>query len=190
MGGLVSKFESLFPAWTGGLPAAIIVLLTLLVFIYLLRTIVRAFTGPLAKEDAARTRQVALVNGYTVDDIERDMPAFDKENGFHIRRAVCARYALPGHTASAAEWALLCRPGDASTPGFIDDGWQLQVNSGEVSRQLVETISEVAHELGGEDEFFEIEASNGVLYFYWFEHGGAEKLGPINFHIQRIQAQA
>jgi hypothetical protein len=59
-----------------------------------------------------------------------------------------------------------------------------------VSRQLVETISEVAHELGGEDEFFEMEASNGVLYFYWFEHGGAEKLGPINFHIQRIQAQA
>ncbi|MEZ0260405.1 MAG: hypothetical protein ACAH80_05305 [Alphaproteobacteria bacterium] len=190
MGALIAKFESMFPAWTGGVPAALLGLLTLLVFIYLLRTIVQAFTGPLGKEDAARTRQVALVNGYTVDDIERDMPAFDKENGFHMRRAVCARYAVPGTMTSAAEWTLLCRPGDASTPGFIDDGWQLQVNSGEVSPQLIEVIGEVAHDLGRDDEFFEMEAANGVLYFYWFEHGGAEKLGPINFHIQRIQAQA
>jgi hypothetical protein len=189
VGGLVTKFESMFPSWTGGLPAAILGLLTLAVFVYLIRTIIRMFSGPMAEQDAAKTRSVALANGYTVDDVERDMPAFDKENGFHIRRSVCARYALPGNTASSAEWVLLCRPGDASTPGFIDEGWQLQVNSGEMSHQLVEVISEVVHELGRDDEFFEIEAAGGVLYFYWFEHGGAEGLGPINFHIQRIQAQ-
>jgi len=139
-----------------------------------------------AKRDRAKARDAALADGFMVEDVERDLPDFSASGSRMLKRGFCADYYLPERILSNANWTLYCRPGE-----FADDlppGRIFRLDKGLPSGQLARAIAEIANDLGMPDDFFEIEARDNFLHFYWDESEGKAGVERIKSYFETLKS--
>lgn len=177
------------PEMLGFLIAALMVLgfIGIVWFFHRMRSPVKSVGGKIsAKRSRSKAREAALAAGFVVEDIEREIPEFNRGSAYVLAREACAHYHWPENVRSKADWELLCRPEEYS-PGLEQRGWVIQTNQGRMSAEILSVLDAITRSLGAPQEFFEIEIINSQIHFYWKEHGGDEAVDMLTTFTEMLK---
>ncbi|MDE1152239.1 MAG: hypothetical protein PW788_06865 [Micavibrio sp.] len=139
-----------------------------------------------SKRDRAKAREAALADGFMVEDVERDLPDFSSKGSRMMKRGFCADYYYPERILSGANWTLYCRPGEIADD--LPFGRVFRLAKGLPSGQLTRAIAEIANDLGTPGAFFEIEARDNFLHFFWDESDGRDGVARIKSYFDTLKS--
>lgn len=177
------------PEMLGFLIAGLLVLVFIGIvwFFHRMRSPVKSVGGKIsAKRSRSKAREAAIAAGFVVEDIEREIPEFNRGSAYVLAREACAHYHWPENVKSKADWELLCRPEEFS-PGLEQRGWVIQTNQGRMSPETLSVLDSITRSLGPPREFFEIEIRDNQIHFYWKEHGGDEAVDMLTTFTEMLK---
>lgn len=177
------------PEMLGFLIAGLMVLgfIGVIWFFHRMRSPVKSVGGKIsARRSRSKAREAAIAAGFVVEDIEREIPEFNRGSAYVLAREACAHYHWPENVRSKADWELLCRPEEYS-PGLEQRGWVIQTNQGRMSQDTLSVLDAITRSLGAPQTFFEIEIINSQIHFYWKEHGGDEAVDMLTTFTEMLK---
>lgn len=177
------------PEMLGFLIAGLLVLgfIGIVWFFHRMRSPVKSVGGKIsAKRSRSKARDAAIAAGFIVEDIEREIPEFNRGSAYVLAREECVHYLWPENVKSKADWELLCRPEEYS-PGLEQRGWVIQANQGRMSADILSVLNSITRTMGPPREFFEIEILNSQIHFYWKEHGGDEAVDMLTTFTEMLK---
>lgn len=149
-------------------------------------------------KDKLKTRETAMVMGFIVDEVERDLPSMEKDKDKEaeakaglLERMPCGRYYFPEHVTGGAEWKLLRRPSQTMpAPLLLTPGWILQMEKGELPHLAIGAINHLIADKHWQKHVVEIEVKRNSIHFYWDEFGGKEKLEAFKTLVEKLNQRS
>ncbi|MBI1216694.1 MAG: hypothetical protein GC185_12860 [Alphaproteobacteria bacterium] len=177
----LGKVGDFVPRELAGFVIAIVAVVGI-VFIYFMLRLLTPDTDRMSekrkRKSAKKTRTLAMVLNFMVDDVEREMPDVSTDGmSYVMMRGACQRYHYPQIIRNPVEWRVLYRPGDHSAD-FIP-GFELEVTRGKMADEYREKLEDLVALIAPPGEFFEMEVVHQALYFYWNEHGGRKTVEKL-----------